>query len=55
MRPSSKVARAWEPYASLPSNLPPELMEKHRRIYNTAIENARSKGWDPDKELEDEA
>jgi len=49
-----KVTKAWEPYAHLPSSLPPELLEKHRRIYNAAIETARSKGWDPDRELEDE-
>ena len=49
-----KVTRAWEPYANLPSRLPPDLLERHRRIYSAAIENARSRGWDPDNELSDE-
>ncbi len=50
-----KVSAAWEPYAHLPSRLPPELLERHRRIYSAATERARSLGWDPDNELEDES
>ena len=49
-----KVTAAWEPYANLPSKLPPELMERHRRIYGAAVKNARSRGWNPDNELADE-
>lgn len=40
-----KVTREWEKYRHLVSNLPPELAEKHRRIYDAAITNAREKGW----------
>ena len=28
-----KVTKAWEPYGNLPSLLPPELREKHMRIF----------------------
>ncbi len=47
-----KVTREWEKYGHLVSNLPPQLAEKHRRIYQEAIEAAKRKGWDP--ELRDE-
>jgi hypothetical protein len=46
-----KVTMAWEPYAHLPSRLPPDLLERHRRIYAAAMEQARGLGWDPDGEL----
>jgi hypothetical protein len=47
-----KVAVAWEPYGHLPSRLPPELWERHARIYGAAVARARELGWDP--ELGDE-
>jgi hypothetical protein len=43
-----KVTRAWEPYGHLVSRLPPELREKHQRIYDEAVRNAREKGWNPE-------
>jgi hypothetical protein len=43
-----KVTKAWEPYGHLVSNLPPELREKHQRIYDQAVSNAREKGWNPE-------
>lgn len=49
-----QVWRAWEPYGGLPSRLPPELRERHRRIYAAAVENARKRGWDPDRTLQSE-
>ncbi|MGB1110303.1 MAG: hypothetical protein ACPG4N_08100 [Gammaproteobacteria bacterium] len=49
-----QVSKAWEPYGSLPSQLPPELKEKHQRIYSEAMRAAREKGWDPDGALDDE-
>lgn len=49
-----KVSQAWEPYGHLVSNLPPDLREKHRRIYNAAIQAARQYGWDPNAGLVDE-
>lgn len=49
-----KVARAWAPYAHIPSQLPPELRERHARIYAAAVARARSLGWDPQGALEDD-
>lgn len=40
-----KVAAAWQPYGHLVSRLPPELAERHRRIYEAAIAKARELGW----------
>jgi hypothetical protein len=42
------VVVAWEPYGHLPSRLPPELRERHTRIYEAAIARARAGGWDPE-------
>jgi hypothetical protein len=47
-----KVTREWEKYGHRVSNLPPELAQRHSRIYQAAVSQAREKGWDP--ELEDE-
>ena len=44
-----KVTREWEKYGHLVSNLPPELAQRHRRIYDAAIVRARELGWDPDE------
>lgn len=43
-----KVYATWEPYGHLPSRLPPELKERHARIHATAIEQGRTKGWNPE-------
>lgn len=43
-----KVTKEWEKYGHLVSNLPPELAEKHSRIYDKAVEDARAKGWNPE-------
>ena len=43
-----KVSVAWEPYGNMVSNLPPELRERHQRIYAAAVKQARSLGWDPE-------
>jgi hypothetical protein len=49
-----QVSEAWAPYGHLVSNLPPELQERHGRIYSQAIAHAKEVGWDPDKALEGE-
>ena len=49
-----QVSEAWSQYAHIPSRLPPELLERHQRIYAEAIKRAKAAGWDPDEELEDE-
>ncbi len=43
-----KVTAAWEPYGHMPSRLPPELAERHTRIYDEAVRHARDAGWDPE-------
>ncbi len=43
-----QVFREWEKYGHRASALPPELQEKHRRIYDEAVQRARSLGWDPE-------
>jgi hypothetical protein len=48
-----KVSAAWEPYGHLASRLPPELRERHGRIYSAAVERARAAGWDPVLDDED--
>jgi len=46
-----KVTAAWAPYGHLASRLPPPLRERHRRIYEAAVQRARAEGWTP--ELDD--
>lgn len=48
-----KVTDEWHKYGHLVSNLPPELAEKHRRIYDAAVKAAREKGWDPELDEND--
>lgn len=43
-----KVSEAWEQYGHIPSKLPPELLERHTRIYLEAVARARASGWDPE-------
>jgi len=47
-----EVSRAWAPYGHRVSALPPNLRERHTRIYDEAVRTARAAGWDP--ELGDE-
>ncbi len=48
-----KVTAAWAPYGHLVSRLPPELAERHRRIYDAAVAKARTAGWDPELDEND--
>ena len=48
-----KVTRAWEPYGHLASRLPSQLHERHRRIYEAAMQRARAEGWTPQMDDED--
>jgi hypothetical protein len=43
-----KVTEAWAPYGHLASRLPPPLRERHERIYQAAVQEARKVGWPPD-------
>ncbi len=40
-----QVSEAWHPYGNLASRLPDALRERHQRLYQTAIERARERGW----------
>lgn len=42
------VYKEWDKYGHLASNLPDDLREKHRRIYDEAVKRAREMGWDPE-------
>lgn len=44
----------WDKYHCLVSNLPDDLKQRHTRIYQEALENARRLGWDPDQSLTDD-
>lgn len=46
-----KVSAAWQPHGHLASRLPPELRERHARIYGEAVARARAAGWDPDRDM----
>jgi hypothetical protein len=48
-----QVSAAWAPYGHLASNLPPELRERHARIFGEAFERAQALGWSPDLEGEE--
>ncbi len=41
-----KVTTEWSKYGHLVSHLPPELMQRHQRIYDAAVQRARQLGWD---------
>ena len=42
-----KVSAAWAPFGHLASRLPPDLRERHARIYAAAVAQAKATGWDP--------
>lgn len=48
-----KVTAAWQPYGHRVTELPPELRERHSRIYDAAVKDAREKGWNPELEEEE--
>jgi hypothetical protein len=43
----SRVEHEWDRHGGLPSTLPPDLADRHRRIYDAAIIAAGSRGWNP--------
>ncbi|ABA05252.1 conserved hypothetical protein [Nitrobacter winogradskyi Nb-255] len=47
----SKVNNLWDQYGNVPSALPPELADRHNRVYSEAIARAKARGWDA--ELDD--
>ena len=50
-----KVNAEWDKYGCLVSRLPPELRERHQKIYDEAIARAKAAGWTGEVETDDEA
>ena len=50
----AKVNTEWDKYGCLVSHLPPELFEKHQRIHDKAIAEAKAAGWSGETETDDE-
>jgi hypothetical protein len=42
---ADRVERTWDAHGNLPSRLPDELAERHTRIFDAAIAEARRRGW----------
>jgi hypothetical protein len=49
-----KVNAEWDKYGCLVSRLPEELFERHQRIHDQAVEQARAAGWSGEVETGDE-
>jgi len=49
-----KVNVEWDKYGCLVSHLPPELAERHKRIHDKAIKEAKAAGWSGEVETDDE-
>lgn len=49
-----KTRDEWDKYGCLVSKLPPELRERHDRIYGAALEKALAMGWEPEMFGDDE-
>jgi len=50
-----QVNDEWDKYGCMVSALPDDLREKHKRIYDKAIEEAKLKGWNPEDAIRDES
>ena len=49
-----RVNIEWDKYGCLVSHLPVDLRERHQRIHDVAIADARAAGWSGEHETEDE-
>ncbi|SMN16232.1 hypothetical protein CRYPA_80 [uncultured Candidatus Thioglobus sp.] len=49
-----KVNDEWDKYGCLVRFLPPELRERHQRIHDKAIQNAKTAGWSGEHETDGE-
>ncbi len=49
-----KVNVEWDKYGCMVSRLPKELFDRHQKIHNAAIEQARAAGWSGEVETGDE-
>ena len=52
---SQQVNDEWDKYGCMVSALPDELREKHQRIYDKGIAEARLRGWDPEASTRNES
>ena len=43
-----QVNQEWDKYSCMVRNLPEELRARHKRIYDEAIAQAKTRGWDPE-------
>lgn len=43
-----QVNQEWDKYGCMVSALPDNLRERHKRIYDEAIAQAKTRGWDPE-------
>lgn len=49
-----KVNVEWDKHGCLVSNLPSALFDKHQRIHDKAIKEAKAAGWSGELETEDD-
>jgi len=49
-----KTSKEWEKYGFLVSNLPEEIKQRFQRIQSAAINRAKTEGWDPEKDIDNE-
>ncbi|TVP85798.1 MAG: hypothetical protein EA347_09620 [Thioalkalivibrio sp.] len=49
-----RVSAEWDKYGLLVRNLPPELQERHARIHDAAVAQARELGWVAGLDLDSE-
>ena len=49
-----KVNTEWDKYGCMVSHLPTEIFEKHQRIHDKAMLDARAAGWSGEVETDDE-
>jgi len=49
-----QVNDEWDKYSCMVSQLPDELRERHKHIYDEAIKQAKKRGWDPEIIASDE-
>jgi len=51
---SQQVNDEWDKYGCMVSALPDDLRERHKKIYDDAIADAKERGWDPEDAIRDE-
>ena len=43
-----QVQAEWDRHGNLPGRLPTELRQRHAELYERAMREARTRGWDPE-------